>query len=321
MKQIRLARWQEIVGTLVIVAVFTVPFLSSAKGNKQLYVDASTQESSNAQDGSSAHPYQSIGDAVDKADKSSNDVDIHIAKGTYKESFTLGGGMHLYGEDADKVIIDGRGKNSKPVITMKNKTTIDNITVENGGSNGIVVEKNSRASIIRCVIRDNDKDGIVIRQGGMANKEAVSIVDSQVRNNGRAGIYSEQHRVVIMGTEVRDNRNDGIALAAGVSAYIHNNAVSGNKGSGLAVTLDNATIVIDKGNSFRNNKYDGIVITGSGAAGTVSVKLTKIAGNDHYAVARVAKGSVSSAAWKGVTIENTEKFTGNSQGTVSPILR
>ena len=305
----------EFLGSLALIAVVSLPFWSFAKNHdgRTIYVN---DNASGTEDGSSNHPYEHIYQATDKA----NDGDtIDVASGTYEENITIPTGVTLNGAGQDKVTIKADSK-SKAVVTMKHKSKLWNVTVKNGQI-GVLVKEDASVEIIGCRIINNSREGVAALKGPKCDKGLMSIVDSEIRDNGWSGVYSESRKVVILNSDIKNNGRNGVAFEAGTKGWIKNSSVSNNKENGLFVRLDNSNITLAKGNSIRNNQRDGVSIQANGAAGWVSIKNIKIVGNAHYAVARVAQGSVSAATWKGVTVESTEKFTGNGQGNVSPILR
>ena len=303
---------REIAAGVFVLALFVAPAFTWAGKTKQVYVDA---HASGKQDGSSEHPYKTISAGL----KSAKHIDeLHVANGVYKENIEIPEDVKLFGEDDDKTIIEAKN-NDKPAVIMNHKTTLDKFTVK-GGEHGVYVSKDSRASIVHSIIRDSKKDGIRVRDAKVSDKYAVSIIDSEVMDNNRAGIYSEKRRVVLINTFVHDNDNDGVDIATGSKAWIDNNKLSDNRGSGLKVSLDNSTILVAGKNTFRDNKHEGVEINGYGKTGTVSIVKSRFINNKHYGIARIARNTnVSNDVWKGFTQKNNI-FTSNNSGEVSPIL-
>ena len=305
-------RFQEIASGVVVLAVFVLPVFVWASDTKKVYVDA---QASGTQDGSVNHPYKTIAEGLNHA----GDADeVHVAVGTYHENIEIPDGVKLYGADESKTIIDAKS-NDKPAVSMNHKTTLDKFTVK-GGSHGVYVGKDSKASIIECIVEDSDKDGIHVREANTSDKYKVSIVKSEVRNSNRTGIFAETRNVVIMETVVRDNESDGVDLAPSSKAWIDNNNFRDNNGSGLKVILDNSNIFVTSKNTFRNNKHEGIEVNDFGKAGTMNIKKSKFINNNKYGIARIARNiNVPMSVWKGLT-ETSNTFTSNNAGTVSPIV-
>jgi len=167
----------------------------------------------------------------------------------------------------------------------------------------------------------HDGQGIVALKGPRSDKGLLSVVNTEIRDNGSSGIYSEKRKVVILDSDITNNGRNGVAFEAGTKGWIKNSSLSGNHENGLFFRLDGSNVTLAKGNSIRNNRLDGVSIQANGAAGFVAIKQTKIVNNGHYGVAKIAKGTVSAAVWKGVTVENVDQIFGNKNGAVSPILK
>lgn len=299
-------------GSLLLLAIFVAPFFTFAKSDK-VYVD---DNASGTQDGSQAHPFKTISEGLKHAGKKD---EVHVAKGNYKENIIIKEGRRVFGSDEDEVVITADDKDV-PVVFMEDGSRINKVTVRKG-RNGIEVKKNSEASIVDCIVKDNDRDGIRIQKHKTINNdEAVSIDGTVVKNNGKSGIYSEPHRVVITDSTVIDNDKDGVILNAGVSAWIQGTSVRSNGGSGMKLTLDGSNIWT-KSNTFSHNNREGVEVDSFGGNGKVDFKKAKIHDNDRNGIARVIRGNSNSGAFKGLTIQADTEFWGNKVGNVSPIIR
>lgn len=305
-------RFQEIASGMVVLAVFVLPAFVWAGDTKKVYIDA---QASGTQDGSMKHPYKTITEGLKHV---GNDDELHVANGTYNENIEIPYSVKMYGADEEKTIINAES-NDKPAVTMNHKTTLDKFTVK-GGSHGVYVSRYSKASIIECIVKDSNKDGIHVREAKTSDKFTVSIVKSEVRNADRAGIFAETRKVVIIETVVHDNGSDGVDLAPGSKAWIDDNNFRDNKGSGLKITLDDSSVFVASKNTFRDNKHEGVEVNASGKAGTVNIKKSKFINNDKYGIARIARNAnVSKNVWNGLT-QTDNTFTSNNAGTVSPIV-
>lgn len=303
-------KW-EIVGSVVLLALFVVPFLTLAGSRKDVFVDANA---SGSEDGSSARPYHTISEAL----KHANDrTDVHVLKGVYKDNIEIPNGVRIFGSDADEVII--RAKSSKKVVvSMKNNTEINKVTIEKGKS-GIWVAEDAKASIIKCVVKNNAGDGIKIGKGKVSSKKVVSITDSTIKDNGKDGIFSGKRRIVLINTEISGNENDGIDLAAGSSAWIEKNKFKDNDGSGMKLVLDGSDIWT-KNNSFRSNDREGIEVDAFGQAGRIDINKSEFVGNKRFAVARVQRVRMASSIWNGFTVQSNVDFAANKSGNVSNVI-
>lgn len=313
MSMFRSRMFREIAGGLLLLAVIVLPVFSFASSKSSIYVDA---DASGTQNGSQSHPFRTISEAIDHADGGD---EIHVANGTYKENIEIPENVDLFGEDEDKVILKADDKD-EPVVTMNHKSSIDKFTIR-GGKHGIRVNKDSRASIVRCIVKDNDKDGISVRTADANDKHAVSITESEIKDNGRAGIFSEKRRIVLIDNVIHDNDSDGADIAVGSKAWIDDNNFRDNNGSGLKLALDKSTIFVASGNTFRDNDHEGLEVNTYGLTGTVNVKKSKFINNAHYGIARINRiKGISSTVWSGLEASNGNEFSGNDAGTLSPIM-
>lgn len=302
----------EFIGAIVLIAVFTLPFLSFASNRNNIYVDGSK---SGAETGSMERPYHTISEALVHA----NDrTDVHVAKGTYEDNIEIPKGVKIFGSGTDEVVVRARS-HKKVVVSMKDNTEINKLTIEKGNE-GVWIKKNSKASIIECVIKNNDKDGIKIESGSTKKKDAISITDSVIKNNGRAGIFSQKHRLVLINNEISGNGGDGVDIAAGASAWIEKNNIKNNDGSGIGLSLDGSD-VWTKSNTYRNNGHSGLEINAYGGSGRIDINKSKFINNSNFAVARISRSGSSVSVWSGLTVQKNNTFEQTKEGSISSVIR
>ena len=312
-KSIQINRGLKIaIFSFLALIIIALPTLASSSRKTHLYVDI---KAGDEQDGSSSHPYDSINEAIDHA-KNKDGVEIHVAKGEYKENITLRNGIKLFGEDREKTIIKAKkGKNE--AISMKNNSTINGFTIKNGKS-GIWVERDAKASIINCIIKDND-NGIAIEGGDTKSSNQVSISKTKIKNNSRSGIYSAGARKIsITENEIFGNKKDGIDLARETKAWIEENSIRENGGSGMKLVLDESEIWT-KRNDIRENKREGIEIASFGGYGRVDIAKSKIVKNGLFGIARLQRaGNIN---WNNFfTLSNQTEVWRNFSGNISHII-
>lgn len=312
MAQIVRKKW--FLGGVVIAVLFAIafPFISVEAGRDKLYVD---RDASGTQDGSSSHPYKTIWQALDKADSG---TDIFVAKGKYKENITIGKDVRIYGAGKDKTIIDAKD-NDEAVVTMKHKSRIENVTIEDGQV-GIVVKKDSRADIIKTIIKDNDNEGVLILEGDTDSDHKVSIIDSLIKNNRKAGIYSKKRKTILMDSTVQDNQGDGVYLEKDVTGWFESNTIKENKKSGIVAVLDKSNIGVKK-TSIYNNGREGMEVSSYGVSGNVNIDKSKFYNNGRYGIARVSRGGASVSLWGSLTVSANTQYWGNGFGTLSGVVR
>lgn len=298
-------------GLLVAVPVFV--FGSS----KTAYVD---KNANGTEDGSSAHPYHSISNALDHV---KDGTEVFVASGHYKENITLPKGVTLIGKEKDNGAVVIEAKNDKkPTISMKHQSEIDHITVV-GGQYGVRVLEKAKVIIYDAVIEKSNRDGIYIESASLDKKYQVSISNTTVRKSNRAGINAEKRIISIVDSNIAANGSDGIDFAAGTKAWLESSSFSGNKGSGAKFVLDGSSVQ-GKKNNIRNNSREGVEINSYGAQGAVSFKKTTIIKNGRYGVARVARTASGFNAFGGVeygTGVNASRIEQNTSGSISGIVR
>jgi len=298
----------------ILVAVFLLgPAFAFSSHRSKIYVDDSA---SGTQDGSSDHPYKTIGKAMDKAD---DDTEIHISKGFYKENIKVKDGVEIYGESKSGVVIEAEDDDD-PTVIMKDDTVLDKVTVK-GGSYGIEVGDGGKASIVSCIIKDNHKGGVHIKDDGTKKSKMVSLSKNEIRDNDGAGIYSGKRKLSLTENKIKDNDGDGIDIEKGSKAWIADNDIENNDKSGMKLRIDGSEIWT-KHNSIQDNKREGVEVSFKGEAGIISISKTKITGNDRYGVARVQRFVTGNfGLWsKYLTFDKINTIKSNSHGNISPVI-
>ncbi|MFZ3031962.1 MAG: right-handed parallel beta-helix repeat-containing protein, partial [Candidatus Moraniibacteriota bacterium] len=250
-------------------------------------------------------------------------TDVHISKGTYKENITLPKGVKLFGKKKDigNVVIKADNED-KPAVTMKHQTEINFLTIE-GGRHGVRILEDAKAKVYKVKVKKSGRDGIHIDAAPRDKKHRALLDTVEVETSNRTGIFSEKRDIVIINSDIHDNKSDGIDLAAGMEAWFEKNRINNNKGSGLKVMLDGAS-VWTKSNSIRNNKREGVEVNAYGAAGNIGLKKADIIGNGRYGVARIARTTKGFKSFGGIILGtgvNDNRIETNSIGNTSPILR
>lgn len=294
-------------GALFVLIFGPVVVLGNAKS---IYVD---EDNKGTQDGSFNHPYRTISKALKNA---KGETVVYVAKGTYKENVTLPKDVKLVGaKNMDDVVIKADNLD-QPVITMKDDTEINKLTVV-GGRHGVRVVEHAQAKIVRSVVKGSTRDGIHIDRGSRDKKEQVIIDKSVIKNNRMAGIYSDKRSLIVTNTDIIGN-GDGVDLIAEVKAWFADNRVLENRGSGFKLTIDGASFW-SKDNSIRRNGREGAEINSYGAAGSIGFKKASFIDNGRYAIARVKRTQDGNFA--GLTLTATNRYEGNRLGEISALLK
>lgn len=298
-------------GLLVALPVFV--FGSS----KVLYVD---QNATGSEEGTSAHPYQSIEKALDHA---KGGTEVRVKNGDYKENITIPKDVKVVAdsEDRDKVVIKAHNE-KKSVVTMKDGAELSYVTVRNG-SYGVHILSDARAHLYNVVVKNNSDDGIHIESASVDKRHRVILDTVEVTRNSRAGIFSEKRSLTILDSYMTLNKSDGADLAKGTEAWLESSSFSGNKGSGLKLTLDGSHIS-GKKNTVRSNVREGVEVNSYGASGSISFQKATIVKNGRYGVARVARNTSGYSNFGGLVYGsgvNANKIDQNAIRSFSGIVR
>lgn len=288
-----------------------VPFLTLAGNSKKIFVD---KGASSNQDGSSKHPYKTITQALKKAGKNTK---IYVSKGTYHENLVVPKSVEIFGQGRNETIIKAKSDDDSAVY-LNGGARLSKVGIRNG-KNGVKVADGGRVKIIDCRIENNDRDGVIVYAGKLDDNNKVTISETEIKDNGRNGVYSEKRNIVIVESDINDNDSDGVSLASGTKAWIAGTNFRKNSGSGLKVKLDGAQIYT-KNNLFADNKREGVEVNANGAAGRVDLRLAKFSDNANYGIARVQRNAFSESIWKGLTVENAT-FSKTEKGEISPIFK
>lgn len=316
MKGLKFWLSREVLVGVVFVALLMVPVFVFG-GSKTIFVD---KDANGSEDGSFSHPYRTISRALKHA-KSGDEV--RIKNGTYKENITIPKDIKVVGDSKkrDKVIIKA-DNDDKPTVEMKDDAELSYVTVKDG-RHGIRVREDAEAHIFNVVVKDNRRDGIHVDSAPRDKKHRLFIDEVVVKDNGKAGIYSEKRFILIVNSEIESNKGDGIDLAAGTKAWFEDSKFKSNGGSGAKLVLDGASI-FSKNNSFRHNGREGIEVNAFGGQGTIEFKKASFIDNKRYGVARVARTQSGAGMFGNLSFGlgvNSSRVESNTQGNVSPVFR
>jgi hypothetical protein len=292
----------------VVVIVPTIAFGNS----RTINVD---KGASGTQDGTSAHPYSTIADALKHADEGD---EVYIHNGTYKENITIPKGVTVKGnyKDHGKVVIDG--DSDKPTVTMKHKSSLSFVTVEDG-RNGIRIEEDAKAKLFDMVVKGSERDGIRAESAPRDKDRRLYAEKVEVKGSGKAGIYSEKRYVVLVNCNIHDNGTDGIDFIAGVKAWLENVSSNDNHGTGWKVVVDGAEIW-SRDNQFRRNGREGVEVESFGGTGAFGMKSSKTVDNGRWGVSLLARNAGATGMWKNIFLEKNSSW-GNGLGNVSAVIR
>lgn len=311
MKKFSFGLKEGIFTSIALVALFTMPILSFGKSGV-LYVNDGAD---GKQDGSYNHPYDTIREALDKAQRGD---EVRVMKGTYEENITIPGGVKLTSDrdDRDKVIIKGKS-DKKPTVTMGGGAELSAVTIKDG-QYGILVKTDDKAHIFNVTVKDAKSDGIHIENARLEPSKSVLIDTVYIARSGKAGVFADKRYVTIIDSTIDSNGLDGIDFQSGVRGWVENTKSRWNGGSGAKFIVDGSS-VWTKSSTFRYNRHEGVEVSSFGGAGAVGVKKANIVGNVGYGIAQLQRGGTFRGLEIGSGV-NENYISQNQKGTVSPVI-
>lgn len=278
----------------IVSGLFLHPAFVVAK--ETCYVDADADDDG---DGSKDDPYTKISKALSK-----DCTKIIVDKGTYKDDITLGDSVTIEGESG--VTITGS-------VTMKDDTTLKEVTVSGGG---ISVDDDA----------DVDIDDVKITGAGIGiettGRGKLTVKDSYITGNGK-GLYIQAGKdIKITDSDVSDNDEEGIDIRANVDGTISDNDIYSNGESGIEVILGKSELYISN-NSIKKNSASGIAAqyyTESSSLGAVKITGNTITDNKDFGINCKAPsgGNPGADYWSASTNMTSNKVSDNKDGDFSP---
>ncbi|MBD3391460.1 MAG: hypothetical protein GF418_05375 [Chitinivibrionales bacterium] len=172
---------------------------------------------------SKEHP--DIGRALSKAKKGDT---VLVAKGVYRESFSVGSGITLLSKERFGARIDGGG--AEKVITLVNNAALVGFDVSSGTIG--VYSGGHGNRIIQCLVHGNTQTGI------MCVGHLPTIEDNVVVYNEGSGIQGWDVRSTVSAVAhntIAYNGNHGISLGGNSQLFLENNILAFNEKMGMKV--------------------------------------------------------------------------------------
>ncbi len=232
---------------LVSVAVF---FTLKNRQEKTSFYFVSANYQGWLEWGSEKHPYKSIGKALQVASRQKISAPVvNLKNGEYDERIEVPENTKVSGESRDGVIL--RGDHLLPIITMKNNSSVYNLTTA-GGSAGILAE--GQAIVENCAVKEFKEKGI----GAVPSSEEIIIKNSEIFNGDNKGVYIQKgRRIEITGNKIHNNHGEGLDIRDKVSGVISNNEIYNNSESGIELIVGGSSLDISK-NRIWDNESSGI---------------------------------------------------------------
>jgi parallel beta-helix repeat protein len=188
-------------------------------------------------DGSEAHPYKTIAEAIDKAYEGWT---VFVKNGTYYENLVINKTINLDGENPQTTIIDGQN-NGLVVYVQKPDVRISGFTIQNSGSkrldSGIrTLSLNSNLLVKNCIIKDCDV-GIYLNCADFETypENKNSIINNTIKDNN-VGIFTTWvQKNIIEENKIYNNNLHGIEMEASKYSIIQNNKIYNNGEVGVYI--------------------------------------------------------------------------------------
>jgi parallel beta-helix repeat protein len=225
------------IGLIICLGVLAAysPNVGLLSSSVIIYVD--DDNTSGIEDGSLAHPYNTIQEGVDAAN--SGDT-VMVFSGTYYENVSISKSLNLIGEDNTTTIIDSGGHMDGILVIG------DDVNIEGFYITG---------------------SGLVAGDAGieLKNSQSCSLLNNNIVSNKNYGIYLRDSKSnLIEGNTISSNRNHGIYLYYSRDNEINNNLISSNEKQGINFYYSNYNKVTGNNVSF-NNQYNIYLYSSNGS--------------------------------------------------------
>lgn len=294
---------------ILMLATLLMPSASQAA----IYVDKNVGENA-VQDGTKANPFSSIKKALAEInDNHSKDKKIMVASGTYEGNITIPKGVSLVGAGAGKTSIQG---SKGATVTISQGGALKKVTIKKG-SVGILVAKNSSATIEDVTVTKTSKVGIEVAKSTKNTSKPVVIRDSKIFDNEGKGLYIQKSKINLNGNKISNNAQEGVDVRQGVKGTLKSNMIKSNKESGIELIIGKSNLDI-LNNTITNNKASGIstqFYSAYDSPGTVNISGSSIIKNNKFAIdcALPQGGRYPSNYWNTSITQSENKLTNNGK--------
>jgi len=198
-----------------------------------------------------------------------------------KDDVTIQGGTYLpptppdpnrniiFINSARRVSITGviiTGGRSGISVYQGGSLTLDNSTISEATSYGVLLSYGASVNINACIIQQNTLEGVMV-----TNNSALNLTKSTITANRRTGIVVTRSSSAQLGhsasgvpglNTITDNLGNGLSITRSAFASIDNNTITGNSSIGLEIEGASATVT---NNTIAHNQW-GIIVANSGNA-------------------------------------------------------
>ena len=195
--------------------------------------------------------------------------------------------------------------NNSSIIDFGTDNANSGNTVENNGSEGVLVSTSISVKLRNSVVTNNADSGVIIM---FSNATAIS--GGAIESNANVGVQvADSNDVVISNVTISQNQSTGALIQNSPGAIITGSTITNNNSDGIYFEgSDTGTV---KGSSILNNSLNGIVMFNSSSAqigGVTQADRNIISGN-------LGRANVSILGFGGAAENNT--IQGNYIGTAT----
>ena len=230
--------------------------------------------------------------------------------GKEKESVRIPKGVHVTGSSPEKAMISGD-------VVMADGSSLANVTV-NGKAISITIDRGASVSLTNVTVTGATDAGIFAPKGG----GTLTISNSRIRQNRKGIFLLSDKRLVLLGSSITNNQEEGLDMHAGTSGSITGSTFANNKEGGMEVIINGSSFTIS-GSTFSGNASSGIALQsyggGGGGARTGNLVLTgnTFSGNGNFGIdCKNPQGT--GGAFFGLSVKASgNTFGGNKKGLIS----
>lgn len=272
---------------LVLGILISLSLVGGVKAaSYDIYVDC--DNATGIEDGTEAHPYNTIAEAIDAAELNSEDNrKIYVAAGTYREKLKLTDYIELYGAGDSETILYGKDSDDdrfRYVVKMYNHTKLKDVQVKEG-TYGVVINDYDKAKIEDCKIKKYEEIGIYVEKGKREDKDLFTLEDTKIYDGEGKGLYIRGRKILLEDNEIYENEEEGIDLRSKVKGKIKNNEIYDNHEGGIELEVREVNLKITS-NDIDGNHASGVntQYRGENKKGDITLKRNDIKDSGSYAI-------------------------------------
>lgn len=295
---------KRLIFPLLFLAVFALPMAASAK---TVYVD---QDGDNSNSGTSDEPFKTLEKAAEEVNKGDAD-EVRVKKGSFEGGVTFERGVTLEGAGKGSTTITG-------TLTFKKKAELKNLSVKTKSHTAVTLGKNAAGNFKDVDIRDFTGVGIWLTSGD----SSLTLEDSRVGGSNGKGIYAEAgSKLNVSGSQIVNNKQEGIDIRQNTRGTIKNNTIEGNSESGIELIVGSSDFTVT-GNKLQKNGASGIAYqfySLNKKFGEIVTTNNTISGNRNYGLdCKKPQGGDSPAGYwaDSISLEGNT-FANNKNGEIS----